>query len=77
MAVALLVALVPAPVLACPVCGLAGVKDNAAAYGIMSVILSLLPLAMIAAVAVWFVRRVRQAERAPLRASSGPLPKQL
>ena len=57
--------LVPGVALACPVCGLAGVGDNAGAYGMMSVILSLLPLAMIAAVATWLVRRVREAERPP------------
>ncbi len=63
--VVVLAGLLPDVALACPVCGLAGVEDNAGAYGMMSVILSLLPLAMIAAVATWLVRRVREAERPP------------
>jgi len=50
----------PAVASACPACGLAGVRDNWAAYGIMSVILSVLPLGMIAGVVVVLARRARK-----------------
>ena len=49
----------PAVALACPVCGLAGTQDNWAAYGAMSVILSVLPLGMIGGIIFWAVKRYR------------------
>jgi hypothetical protein len=48
---------VPVAALACPVCGLAGTADNRDAYAAMTVMLSAVPLAMIAGVAVWLIRR--------------------
>src|SRR5690606_14080045 len=42
--------LVPAPALACPVCGLAGPGDNGWAYFAMTMMLSLLPLGFIGGV---------------------------
>ena len=44
-------------VLACPVCGLASGSDNQSAYAWMSVMLSALPLGMIAGAAIWVYRR--------------------
>lgn len=52
-------ALTPGSAWACSVCGLAGVRDNWAAYGIMSVILSLLPLGMIGSITLWLAKRSR------------------
>jgi hypothetical protein len=56
IAVSLLMA-APASALACPVCGLVGTSDNTWAYQAMSVMLTLLPLAMIGAT-VWWLARV-------------------
>lgn len=53
--------LIPAPLLACPVCGLAGVEDNLTAYAVMTLVLSALPLAMIGGVVTWIYRRSRHA----------------
>jgi hypothetical protein len=50
-------ALVPEPAWACPVCGLAGPGDNGWAYAAMSVVLSALPLGMIAGTVFWVYKR--------------------
>lgn len=57
-----LVLLVPAPALACAVCGMAGTGDNAWAYFAMTMVISMLPIGMIGGVA-WVVYR---------RAAGGP-----
>jgi hypothetical protein len=49
----------PAVAFACPVCGLAGTQDNWAAYGSMSVMLSILPLGMIGGIGYWVIRKYR------------------
>ena len=48
--------LVPSIALACPVCG-ADTGDNAWAYTVMSVVLTVLPLGMIGGVVYWVARR--------------------
>jgi hypothetical protein len=53
-----LLLLAPASALACPVCGLAGSAESNTAYVAMTVMLSALPLGMIAGVAIWIRRRV-------------------
>ena len=63
-ALALLLA-APASALACPVCGLAGSEESGAAYLGMTVMLSALPLGMIAGVAIWVRRRIVAADAAP------------
>jgi hypothetical protein len=47
----------PAVLLACPVCGAGGNEDNAWAYTVMSVVLTVLPLGMIGGVVYWVARR--------------------
>lgn len=54
--------LAPSAALACPVCGLVGVEDNATAYASMSLVLMALPLGMIAGIAAWLARSIRRAE---------------
>lgn len=54
--------LAPRVALACPVCGLVGVKDNATAYVSMSILLMALPLGMILGIAMWLSRSIRRAE---------------
>lgn len=49
----------PAALLACPVCGLASASDNQSSYVSMSVMLSALPLGMMAGIAVWLYRKNR------------------
>ncbi|MBI2828302.1 MAG: hypothetical protein HYX77_03380 [Acidobacteria bacterium] len=61
VATAILV-LAPRAALACPVCGLVGVEDNATAYVNMSIMLMALPLGMILGVVIWLYRSVRRAE---------------
>jgi hypothetical protein len=51
----------PASALACPVCGLVGSSDNTWAYQAMSVMLTLLPLAMIGATVWWLARLTTRA----------------
>lgn len=70
-----LLALTPAPALACPVCGLAGPGDNGWAYALMSAMLSALPLGMIGGIAFWVYRRAKAADaesREPASAASIP-----
>jgi hypothetical protein len=43
----------PADALACPVCGLASTGDNGGAYFGMTIVMSALPLAMIAGAILW------------------------
>jgi hypothetical protein len=57
LATAIALVLWPAPALACAVCGAGGTGDNAWAYTVMSVVLSLLPLAMIGGTVYWVARR--------------------
>lgn len=52
LALAVLV-LTPAAALACPVCGVAGTRDNWQAYLSMSAMLTLLPLGFIGGVGLW------------------------
>ena len=59
---ALAVVLGPALALACPVCG-QGREGSGMALLVMSIILTLLPLAMISGVAYWAYTRVKKAER--------------
>jgi hypothetical protein len=54
--VGLALTLVPSVALACPVCG-ADTGDNAWAYTVMSVVLTVLPLGMIGGVVYWVARR--------------------
>lgn len=56
--VALALALVALPALACPVCGV-GQGESEWAYIAMTAVLSLLPLAMMGGVAFWLYRRAR------------------
>ena len=51
----------PASALACPVCGFIGTSDNTWAYQAMSVMLALLPLAMIGAIVAWLARLAARA----------------
>jgi len=53
----LLVMLVPGLALACPVCGVAGTRDNWQAYLSMSVMLSVVPLSFIGGIATWIYFR--------------------
>ena len=62
--VLLLGLLMPAPALACPVCGLAGTGESGWAYLAGTIMLSVLPLGMIGGVAFWVYRRVQKAETA-------------
>jgi hypothetical protein len=57
-AIALGLLVVPAPAWACPVCGMVGTGDNAWAYIVMSVMLTVLPLGMIGGAVYWVSRRV-------------------
>ena len=50
-------AVVPTTLLACPVCGAGGNEDNAWAYTVMSVVLTVLPLGMIGGVVYWVAQR--------------------
>jgi hypothetical protein len=45
--------------LACPVCGLASPSDNQSSYVSMSIMLSALPLGMIAGFGIWLYRKYR------------------
>jgi hypothetical protein len=60
-----LLLLAPESALACPVCGLAGSDESGTAYVAMTVMLSALPLGMIAGVALWVRRRLKAAETPP------------
>lgn len=60
-ALPLLLTLVPAIALACPVCG-QGREGSGTALLVMSIILTLLPLSMIGGVIFWAYRRVKRAE---------------
>ena len=68
---ALVVALVPALALACPVCG-QGRDGSGAALLVMTIIMTLLPLSMIAGVIGWVAWRIRKAEQASAR-PEGPV----
>lgn len=57
-----ILALAPRVALACPVCGLVGVKDNSTAYVSMSILLMALPLGMALGIAIWLSRSIRRAE---------------
>lgn len=59
-----LVLLVPRAVEACPVCGVAGTGENGSAYLAMTLLLSGLPLGMIAGVGYWLYRRMASADDA-------------
>lgn len=52
----------PAAALACPVCGLIGTGNNTWAYQAMSVMLTLLPLAMVGATVWWLTRLAARAD---------------
>lgn len=58
----LLSLLLSAPALACAVCG-AGDDPSKGSYVSMSIIISLLPLAMLGGIVAWVVNRTRAAER--------------
>jgi hypothetical protein len=69
----LLVALVPARALACPVCGLAGPGDNGWAYLAMTLVMSALPLGFISGVVYWVYRRMSAVAAAdPSRVADSP-----
>jgi hypothetical protein len=53
------VALASPVLLACPVCGLASASDNQSSYVSMSIMLSVLPLGMIAGFGIWLYRKYR------------------
>ncbi len=57
IAAAGLVLATPVAALACPVCGFAGTADNNGAYRATTVLLSAVPLGMIAGITLWLVRR--------------------
>jgi hypothetical protein len=59
LALTLAMALIPAALLACPVCGLASASDNQSSYVSMSVMLSALPLSMMAGIVFWLYRKNR------------------
>jgi hypothetical protein len=52
----------PASALACPVCALIGPSNNTWAYQAMSVMLTLLPLAMVGATVWWLARLAARAD---------------
>lgn len=54
----MILAAMPAPALACPVC-FSGTADVLLAYLATAVVLSVLPLAFIGGIIVWFRRRTR------------------
>jgi hypothetical protein len=56
---ALAMTALPAVLWACPVCGLASASDNQSSYVSMSVMLSALPLGMMAGIAFWLYRKNR------------------
>jgi hypothetical protein len=58
-ALALAMIALPAVLWACPVCGLASASDNQSSYVSMSVMLSALPLGMMAGIAFWLYRKNR------------------
>jgi len=62
---AAIVMLSPRSVLACPVCGLAGTQENSEAYFAMTMLLSGLPLVMIAGVGYWVYRRSASDDKQP------------
>lgn len=62
LAAALLVVVMPDVAWACPVCGMASTTDNAWAYTVMSVMLTVLPLGMIGGAVYWVSQRVSAAE---------------
>lgn len=57
-------ALTSLPALACAVCGGAQNDDSWGVYLAMTGVLSLLPLALMAAIGLWLYRRAEAAERA-------------
>jgi hypothetical protein len=61
-ALALCFAVVPGLALACPVCG-QGKEGSGPALLVMSIIMTMLPLAMIGGVVGWVYLRVRRADR--------------
>jgi hypothetical protein len=72
---ALSVALAPALVLACPVCG-QGREGSGTALLVMSIIMTMLPLLLIGSVVLWIYLRVKKAEReAALLPNVQPEPK--
>lgn len=58
-ALTLAMTVLPAALLACPVCGLASASDNQSSYVSMSVMLSALPLSMMAGIVFWLYRKNR------------------
>jgi hypothetical protein len=46
--------------LACTICGLAGAADNTYAYAAMSIVLSAVPLGIVAGIAIWIGRASRR-----------------
>jgi hypothetical protein len=60
IAAAGLVLATPIAALACPVCGFAGTANNNGAYEATTVLLSAVPLSMIAGITFWLVRRARR-----------------
>jgi hypothetical protein len=62
-ALLVLVVLVSASAVACPVCGVAATEEGQEAYKFMSVIMSLLPLLAIGSVVSWVALRIRAAAR--------------
>ena len=60
--VALMVTLLSSPAFACAVCG-AGYDPAKGSYVVMSVIISLLPLAMLGGILAWVIIRSRAAAR--------------
>ena len=70
----ILLLVAPGPALACPVCGLSGTDDSNGAYIAMTVMLSALPLAMIAGVAAWVRRRISADELRSTETGAPPRP---
>lgn len=68
---ALVSLLASSPALACAVCG-AGDDPSKGSYVSMSIIISLLPLAMLGGIVGWVVHRTRAAEREASPQSSPP-----
>jgi hypothetical protein len=63
-AIAFAILLSPQLSLACPVCGTAADEQSKTAFIVSTAFMTLFPLMMIGLVAWWFVRRIREVEKA-------------
>ena len=70
----LLLVLLSATALACPVCGTAATEEGQEAYKFMSIIMSALPLLAIGGVVSWVALRMRAHARAEALEVASPTP---